>query len=81
MFYSFCFQGDSDEEHKIETKFEEFELTGLAKFTDYNVWVVAANENGDGASTEELTVRTLSDVPSEPPQNVTLEPSSSTVTY
>lgn len=40
------------------------------------MWVVAVNENGPGAATEEKIVRTLSMAPSEPPQNVTMEPSS-----
>lgn len=37
------------------------------------------NENGMGSASEEVVTRTLSDVPSEPPQNVTVEPGSSTV--
>lgn len=57
----------------------QFELVDLNKFTEYSVWVVAFNQNGPGSSTEEVVCRTLSDVPSEPPQNVTLEASSSTV--
>lgn len=57
----------------------EYELVGLNKFMEYSVWVVAVNQNGPGSSTEEVVCRTLSDVPSEPPQNVTLEASSSTV--
>jgi hypothetical protein len=51
----------------------------LKKYTEYIVWVVAYNYNGAGANSEEVTVRTLSDVPSEPPTNVTLEAASSTV--
>lgn len=57
----------------------QYELVDLNKFTEYSVWVVAFNQNGPGSSTEEVVCRTLSDVPSEPPQNVTLEASSSTV--
>jgi hypothetical protein len=56
-----------------------YELADLDKFMEYSVWVVAVNQNGPGSSTEEVVARTLSDVPSEPPQNVTLEASSSTV--
>jgi hypothetical protein len=72
-------QGDSTEEHHVVTSDLQYELLGLNKFTEYSVWVVAFNENGQGSSTEEVVYRTLSDVPSEPPQNVTLEASSSTV--
>ena len=57
----------------------KYELNGLNKYTEYSVWVVAFNQNGAGSSTEEVLARTFSDVPSEPPQNVTLEASSSTV--
>lgn len=72
-------QGDSAEEHHVVTSDLQFQLTGLNKFTEYSVWVVAFNQNGPGSSTEEVVCRTLSDVPSDPPQNVTLEASSSTV--
>lgn len=77
-FYVFA-QGDSAEEHHVVTSELQFELVDLNKFTEYSVWVVAFNQNGPGSSTEEVVCRTLSDVPSEPPQNVTLEASSSTV--
>lgn len=72
-------QGDSAEEHHVVTSELQFELMDLNKFTEYSIWVVAFNQNGPGSSTEEVVCRTLSDVPSEPPQNVTLEASSSTV--
>jgi len=74
-------QGDSAEEHHVVTSDLLYELTGLSKFTEYIVWVVAFNQNGPGSSTEEVACRTLSDVPSEPPQNVTLEATSSTVSH
>ncbi|KAJ8417946.1 hypothetical protein AAFF_G00227890 [Aldrovandia affinis] len=50
-----------------------YTLTSLKKFTDYSLRVVAYNKNGPGVSTEGVSVRTLSDVPSTPPQNLTLE--------
>uniref|UniRef100_H2UZC9 Neogenin 1b n=1 Tax=Takifugu rubripes TaxID=31033 RepID=H2UZC9_TAKRU len=40
---------------------------------EYNFRVVANNKHGPGVSTDDITVRTLSDVPSAPPQNLTLE--------
>jgi hypothetical protein len=79
MEFYVCVQGDSAEEHHVVTSELQFELMDLNKFTEYSVWVVAFNQNGPGSSTEEIVCRTLSDVPSEPPQNVTLEASSSTV--
>ncbi len=54
-------------------------LEGLHKFKEYSFRVVAFNSNGPGMSTEEAVTRTLSDVPSQAPQNVTLETASSTV--
>ncbi|PWA18976.1 hypothetical protein CCH79_00004856 [Gambusia affinis] len=43
------------------------------KNTEYSFRVVANNKHGPGVSTEDVMVRTLSDVPSAPPQNLTLE--------
>jgi hypothetical protein len=34
--------------------------------------------NGEGAYSEEVSCRTYSDIPADPPQNATLEPASST---
>ena len=34
--------------------------------------------NGEGGYSEEIVARTYSDIPADPPQNVTLEPASST---
>ncbi|XP_068083914.1 neogenin [Anabrus simplex] len=78
VYKMFYMEEGSIEEHHIDTSDLQYELTDLNKFTEYSIWVVAFNQNGPGASTEEITARTLSDVPSEPPQNVTLEASSST---
>ena len=48
-------------------------------YTEYTIWVQAVNENGPGASSNEILVRTYSTQPSQPPYNVTLEAASSTV--
>ena len=55
----------------------QYPLTDLREFTEYSFHVSAFNNNGEGGSSEEITVRTYSDIPADPPQNVTLEPASS----
>ncbi len=72
-------QVGADEEKDVDENGHEHVLTNLRKFAEYSVRVVAYNSNGPGLSTAEVVQRTLSDVPSEPPQNVTLETASSTV--
>jgi neogenin len=53
-------------------------LTDLCKYCEYSLRVVAYSSDGPSDSSEELLCRTLSDVPSAVPHNVTLEPVSST---
>jgi hypothetical protein len=54
-------------------------LEDLRIFTEYFIWVVALNENGAGANSEQVRVTTLSDSPTDTPHNVSVEPASSTV--
>ncbi|XP_012507177.1 PREDICTED: netrin receptor DCC [Propithecus coquereli] len=57
----------------IEVDGLSYKLEGLKKFTEYNLRFLAYNRYGPGVSTDDITVVTLSDVPSSPPQNVSLE--------
>uniref|UniRef100_A0A7N5ZV81 Neogenin 1b n=1 Tax=Anabas testudineus TaxID=64144 RepID=A0A7N5ZV81_ANATE len=60
-------------EQDVDTDSLSYTLTGLKKNTEYSFRVVANNKHGPGVSTDDIVVRTLSDVPSGPPQNLTLE--------
>ncbi|CAG9865498.1 unnamed protein product [Phyllotreta striolata] len=67
-------------EHNVDTTDLNYDINGLMPYTEYSVWVVAVNENGAGAATEEKLVRTFSAAPTEPPINITTEPSSTSIT-
>ncbi|KAG9489611.1 hypothetical protein GDO78_005527 [Eleutherodactylus coqui] len=54
-----------------------YTVNGLKKYTEYTFRVVAFNKHGPGVSTQDVIARTLSDVPSAAPQNLTLEVRSS----
>ncbi|XP_052126133.1 cell adhesion molecule Dscam2 isoform X2 [Frankliniella occidentalis] len=54
----------------------EASLIGLAKFTTYNVVVQAYNSRGAGPMSEPVTVRTMEDVPSMPPEKLNCRPTS-----
>ena len=56
-------------------------ILGLETFTEYNISVLAVNKNGEGESSDEITVRTLSDLPTDVPQNFTIKVVSTTVSY
>ncbi|GAA6218920.1 neogenin isoform X6 [Lates japonicus] len=60
-------------EQDVDIDGQSYTMTGLKKNTEYSFRVVANNKHGPGVSTEDVIVRTLSDVPSAPPQNLTLE--------
>ncbi|XP_024861277.1 neogenin 1a [Kryptolebias marmoratus] len=60
-------------EQDVDTDGQSYTMTGLKKNTEYSFRVVANNKHGPGVSTEDVMVRTLSDVPSAPPQNLSLE--------
>uniref|UniRef100_A0A669CHA0 Neogenin 1b n=1 Tax=Oreochromis niloticus TaxID=8128 RepID=A0A669CHA0_ORENI len=60
-------------EQDIDIDGQSYSMAGLKKNTEYSFRVVANNRHGSGVSTEDVVVRTLSDVPSAPPQNLTIE--------
>lgn len=53
-------------------------LTELRPYTEYSITVVPFNQNGMGDPSNEIKIKTYSSTPSEPPNNVTLEVTSST---
>ncbi|XP_063985766.1 neogenin isoform X2 [Diachasmimorpha longicaudata] len=71
-------EGEGEGEKVRETTSTTHELIDLIPYTEYSIWVHAVNENGPGASTGEISIKTFSAPPSEPPHNVTLEAASST---
>ncbi|RVE74229.1 hypothetical protein OJAV_G00019960 [Oryzias javanicus] len=60
-------------EQDVDADGQAYTMTGLKKNSEYSFRVVANNKHGSGVSTEDVIVRTLSDSPSAPPQNLTLE--------
>jgi neogenin len=72
-------EGENGEDQTADTTSNEFMLTQLRAYCEYAISVVAFNQNGMGNPSQEILVKTFSNTPSEPPSNITLEASSSTV--
>uniref|UniRef100_A0A8C9VU42 DCC netrin 1 receptor n=1 Tax=Scleropages formosus TaxID=113540 RepID=A0A8C9VU42_SCLFO len=60
-------------EQNVEVSGPSYKLEGLKKFTEYSIRIVAYNRYGAGTPTEDLVLTTLADVPSAPPQNISIE--------
>uniref|UniRef100_A0A8L0DKK2 Netrin receptor DCC n=1 Tax=Oncorhynchus mykiss TaxID=8022 RepID=A0A8L0DKK2_ONCMY len=63
----------SGKEQSVEVNGQSYKMEGLKKFTEYSLRVLAVNRYGPGVTTEDMSITTLSDVPSAPPQNISLE--------
>ncbi|XP_072552129.1 netrin receptor DCC [Salminus brasiliensis] len=63
----------SGKEQSVEVLNQNYKMEGLKKFTEYALRVLALNRHGPGISTDDMLITTLSDVPSAPPQNISLE--------
>uniref|UniRef100_A0A9J7XLJ4 DCC netrin 1 receptor n=1 Tax=Cyprinus carpio carpio TaxID=630221 RepID=A0A9J7XLJ4_CYPCA len=60
-------------EQNVEVVGQSYRMEGLKKFTEYSLRVLAVNRHGPGLSDKDMLITTLSDVPSAPPQNISLE--------
>uniref|UniRef100_A0A3P9LN78 DCC netrin 1 receptor n=1 Tax=Oryzias latipes TaxID=8090 RepID=A0A3P9LN78_ORYLA len=66
-------ESPSGKEQSVEVGGLTYKMDGLNRFTEYTVRVLAINRYGPGVASEAIGVTTHSDVPSAPPQNITLE--------
>uniref|UniRef100_A0A674MP92 DCC netrin 1 receptor n=1 Tax=Takifugu rubripes TaxID=31033 RepID=A0A674MP92_TAKRU len=66
-------ESPSGKEQSVEVNGLSYKMDGLNKFTEYTVRVLAINRYGPSPATDAASVTTHSDVPSAPPQNITLE--------
>ncbi|XP_012064282.1 PREDICTED: neogenin [Atta cephalotes] len=76
--YIITFMEGDGEEITRETTSTTYELVDLVPYTEYSIRVQAVNENGPGAFSKDIVIRTYSAQPTQPPHNVTLEAASST---
>ncbi|XP_029169996.1 neogenin isoform X5 [Nylanderia fulva] len=76
--YIITFMEGDGKEVTRETTSTTYELVDLVPYTEYSIRVQAVNENGPGAFSKDIVIRTHSAQPTQPPHNVTLEAASST---
>lgn len=79
--YRVCYIENEGYEMCADTALFETTLNDVRPYTEYTITVAAVNQNGMGDPSNEITLKTFSSVPGEPPTNVTLETTSSTVTF
>ncbi|XP_043944949.1 netrin receptor DCC [Protopterus annectens] len=68
-----CTESSTGKEQNIDVDGLSYKFEGLKKFAEYTLRALAYNQYGPGVSSEDITITTLSDVPSAAPQNVSLE--------
>uniref|UniRef100_A0A665TNK5 DCC netrin 1 receptor n=1 Tax=Echeneis naucrates TaxID=173247 RepID=A0A665TNK5_ECHNA len=66
-------ESPSGKEQSVEVSGLSYKMERLNKFTEYTVRVLAINSYGPGTASETASITTHSDVPSAPPQNITIE--------
>ncbi|CAI4226532.1 unnamed protein product [Auanema sp. JU1783] len=69
---------DDEEETQTVTSATTYTFHGMDKFTEYLIRVEADGDKGSGLSSDTVSVRTLSDIPREPPKQIAVEAISST---
>lgn len=79
--YRIYYSEDEGAEMYTDSTSLEAVLSELRPFTEYTVSVVPFNQNGMGDPSNELVIKTYSSTPQEPPTNVTVETTSSTVIH
>lgn len=77
--YRIYYSEENGSDTFMDSEVLEATLTNLRPFTEYTISVVPFNQNGMGDSSNELIVKTYTATPNEPPINMTVETTSSTV--
>lgn len=73
LHWSVCFKGWNVFIFSLlQTDKTFYVLRGMAKYSEYRIRVEAVGPNGPGLSSDSVTVRTFSDIPSGSPTNVRL---------
>jgi neogenin len=78
VYYS---EGENGHEMYADSTDTSIRLTELRPYREYTISVASWNQNGMGVSSGEILLKTHSAAPSGQPNNVTLETTSSTVSY